>query len=65
MNIEEIVNLFVNQGLGVACVIYLIYFQNTTMKEMLSTLNTISERLAIIEERIKDDKQTVDTENMV
>lgn len=65
MNIEEIVNLFVNQGLGVACVIYLIYFQNTTMKEMLSTLTTISERLAIIEERVKDDKQAADTENLV
>lgn len=65
MNIEDIVNLFVNQGLGVACVIYLIYFQNTTMKEMLSTLTTISERLAIIEERVKDDKQTVNTEDLV
>lgn len=52
MEIDEIVNLIINQGLGIACVAYLIYFQNTTMREMLKTLTTISERLAIIEERV-------------
>lgn len=49
---EEIINLVVNNGVGVACVVYLIYFQNNTMKEMLSTLATINERLIIIEEKL-------------
>lgn len=52
LDIEELVNLVTNNGLGIACVIYLIYFQNTTMKEMLSTLNAISERLSAIEIKI-------------
>lgn len=49
---EDIVNLITNNGLGVFCVIYMVYFQNTTMKEMLKTLNTINERLSIIENKI-------------
>lgn len=51
---EELVNIFVNNGIGVGCVIYLIYFQSTTMKEMLNTLNSINTRLAIIEDKIED-----------
>lgn len=47
--IEEIVNLIANQGIGVACVVYMIYFQNTTMKEILSTLTAMTERLTAIE----------------
>ena len=29
----DIVNLITNNGIGIVCVAYLIYFQNTTMKE--------------------------------
>lgn len=50
---EEIVNLITNNGIGVCCVAYLIYFQNTTMKEMLKSLTDISTKLALIEEKIK------------
>lgn len=49
---EEIVNLIVNQGLGVACVGYLIYFQNTTMKQMLDALSLIKEELVEIKSTI-------------
>lgn len=48
---EELFNLVVNNGIGVACVCYLIYFQSTTMKEILNTLNSIDKRLTVIEER--------------
>ena len=51
---EEIVNLIMNNGLGVVCVGYLIYFQSTTMKEMLNALTGINTRLSIIEEKIGD-----------
>jgi hypothetical protein len=50
--IEEIVNLVTNNGIGIACVVYMIYFQNTTMKEMLTALTAISERLKAIEIKI-------------
>lgn len=49
---EDLIKLIVDNGIGVACVIYLIYFQSTTMKEMLATLNGINTRLAVIEEDI-------------
>lgn len=49
---QEIVELIVNNGLGVFCVAYLIYFQSTTMKEMLKTLDNINNRLTAIETKI-------------
>lgn len=53
---EELVNLIVQNGIGVGCVVYLIYFQSTTMKEMLGTLNGINERLILIEEKLETKK---------
>lgn len=50
---EELITMLTNNGLGVVCVAYLIYFQCTTMKEMLSTLNAISNRLTAIEIEIR------------
>ena len=49
---EELIKLLVDNGIGVACVAYLIYFQSTTMKEMLATLNSINNRLTAIETTI-------------
>ena len=54
---DEIVNLVVNNGIGIACVVYMINFQNTTMKEMLKTLEGINTRLSIIESHIGCDKE--------
>jgi len=50
---DELITMLTNNGLGVVCVAYLIYFQCTTMKEMLSTLNAISNRLTAIEVEIR------------
>ena len=57
MSLEEIVSLFVNNGIGVACVIYLIYFQHTTMTKMLESLNEIGMRLTRIEDKIDFSKE--------
>ena len=51
-NMEDLIKLLVDNGLSVVCVAYLIYFQLTTMKEMLKTLGSINERLTIIESHI-------------
>lgn len=48
----DIINLIANNGIGIVCVAYLIYFQSTTMKEMLKTLSTINIRLAMIEGKV-------------
>lgn len=49
---EDIINLITNNGIGIVCVAYLMYFQSTTMKSMLKTLGTINERLSIIENKL-------------
>lgn len=46
---NDIINYIVNNGIGVVCVAYLIYFQSTTMKEMLDTMKSIDSRLTVIE----------------
>lgn len=46
---EDLVKLFVDNGISIVCVAYLMYFQSTTMKEMLSALTSINNRLSIIE----------------
>lgn len=51
---KDIADLFFNYGVGIACIVYLIYFQNTTMKEMLQTLSSINNRLTAIETKIDE-----------
>ena len=51
---KEIADLMFNYGVGIACVVYLIYFQSTTMKEMLQTLSNINNRLTAIETKIDE-----------
>lgn len=53
---EDLVQMVVNNGLGVVCVVYLIYFQNTTMTKMLDTLSGIDKRLAVIEDKLEANK---------
>ena len=54
---NDIINLISNYGIGIVCVAYLIYFQNTTMKQMLETLSGINTRLTLIEETLKNSKK--------
>ena len=62
-SVQNIIDLVINNGLGVVCVIYMIYFQMTTMKEMsqtISKMNTslelITDRLENIEDHIRDNE---------
>lgn len=57
MDIKTLIDYVVQNGLGVVCVIYMIYFQNTTMKEMLNTLTSINTRLSIIEDKMERDRK--------
>ena len=54
MVIEDLVKLVVDNGLSVICVAYMIYFQSTTMKEMLSALTAINNRLTAIETKMEE-----------
>lgn len=53
---EEILNMIVNNGIGVVCVAYIIWFQNTTMQKMLNALESINNRLTVIETKLSDIK---------
>jgi hypothetical protein len=57
---EEIISGIANYGIGFACLIYVIYSENTAMKEMTKimnkmneTLNGINTRLTIIEDKLE------------
>ncbi len=50
---EEIINLFVNNGVAVACVIYFMWYNSTTMRDLITTLNNINNRLIIIETELQ------------
>lgn len=57
---EEIMQAITNYGVGVFCIAYIIYMQNTTMKDMnnilskmTETLNGIDTRLTIIEDKLE------------
>jgi uncharacterized coiled-coil protein SlyX len=43
-----------NNGLGVICVIYMIYFQMTTMKEMSQTISKMNTSLELITDRLEN-----------
>lgn len=49
---KEIIDLLTNNGISIVCVGYLIYFQLVSMRDLTKTLNTISTRLAIIEDNM-------------
>lgn len=51
---SEIVEVISNYGIGIVCVGYLIYFQNNTMKEMMSTMQEMTKSLESVNERLKD-----------
>ena len=51
---NDIITMIANQGVGVVCVAYLIYFQSTTMKDMKDTLLEISKTLVSLDNRLHE-----------
>lgn len=45
---EELINLITQNGIGVICVAFMIYFINTTMKENNKILNDMQKTLVAI-----------------
>lgn len=50
---KEVVELITNNGIGIVCVAYLIYFQSTTMQKILDALNNMNSRLSVIEDKLE------------
>lgn len=56
---NDIINLIVNNGIGVVCVAYMIYFQSTTMKDMNRTMNEVSTSLKLMNQDIEEIKNQI------
>ena len=50
---EELITMIVNNGIGIVCVAYLIYFQNSTMKDINKTLDNININLTILSTKLE------------
>lgn len=57
---EGLVQLIVNNGIGVVCVAYMIYFQLVTMRDMNKTLVTITTTLQSINDRLNSIEDNID-----
>lgn len=56
---NDIIQLIVNNGIGIVCVAYMIYFQMTTMKDMNKTLNEMTSTLKLMNQDIEEIKNKV------
>lgn len=52
----DLIQLIVNNGIGIVCVAYLIYFQSTTMKEMNKNMTEVSTSLRLMNQDIEEIK---------
>ena len=52
---EEIVNLFVNNGVAVACLIYFMWYNNNTMKEFSNKFEELNNILLKLLENLRKD----------
>lgn len=59
MKMSDLIQLIVNNGIGVVCVGYMIYFQLTTMKEMNNTMQEVSTSLKLMNQDIEEIKQKI------
>jgi len=52
IKMEEIVNLFVNNGVAVACLIYFMWYNNNTLKEFANKFEELNTNLLKIIEKL-------------
>jgi hypothetical protein len=57
---EELINLITNNGIGVICVAFMIYFINTTLKDNNGILDEIQKTLVAINTNLTNLSMRVD-----
>ena len=57
---EQLIDIIVNNGIGVACIIYFMYFNNTTLKAMTDTMNEVKQSLILFNERLQNIEDKLD-----
>ncbi len=56
---EDIVNVIMNNGIGVACILYFMYFNSTTLKSITDTMNEVKQSLILLNEKINDMEKAI------
>ncbi len=63
---DQLINVITNNGIGVACVLYLMYFQHTTMKDIQQTiheyaisLKDVTNILSIMKQELQEMKDLI------
>lgn len=57
---KEIADLIMNYGIGVICIVYFMYFNSTTMKNLLGTMSEMKQTLLLLNERIENLENKLD-----
>lgn len=53
---NDLIQLIVNNGIGVVCVAYLIFFQATTMKDLSKSMGEMTTSLKLMNQDIEEIK---------
>lgn len=56
---EDLINAIYNYGIGIICIAYFMYFNNTTLKTMTETMNEVKQSLILLNEKIENLEQVV------
>lgn len=56
---EQIVNIIVNNGIGVGCIIYFMYFNSTILKSVTEALNEMKQSLVLFNERLENIEEAI------
>ena len=57
---KEIADLIMNYGIGVICIVYFMYFNSTTMKSLINTMNEMKQSLILFNERLENIENKLD-----
>lgn len=58
---EDIINIIVNNGVAVACVLYFMHFNSTTLKQLTETVNEVNKSLVLFNERLQNMEEVLAT----
>ena len=58
---EEMINIIVNNGVAVACVLYFMHFNSTTLKQLTETVTKVNESLILFNERLENMENNINT----
>lgn len=55
---EDLINMFINNSTAIACLIYFMWYNNTTMKEFTEQLTKMNENIIkLLEHKIHDENK--------